>query len=98
MLVKLDLNVSTFQKGLFSLEKEEQFLVLSTLKRISQFTWEQVYKDHGLRWEAIAAKQGPKGQRLYSFRISKKFRVLAFRDQEWLCLLSLHPDHDSAYK
>jgi hypothetical protein len=36
-------------------------------------------------------------ERLYSMRISRGCRAVAWRDGEWLRLLSLHPDHDSAY-
>jgi hypothetical protein len=60
-------------------------------------TWDQVYRDAGLRWEVILSKDGPNGERLYSLRIGKAFRAVAFRDGDWLRLLTLHPDHDSAY-
>ncbi len=38
------------------------------------------------------------GTRLYSFRMGKGFRGIAYRDGLWLRILSLHPDHDSAYR
>jgi len=95
--VALDLNSPVFQQALFALPKEEQRGVLGTLKKISQMTWEQVYRDKGLRWEAILSRAGPEGRRLYSLRISRACRAVAFRDGEWLRLVSLHPDHDSAY-
>lgn len=37
------------------------------------------------------------GERIYSFRFSKKYRALALRKNDFLCLLTLHVDHDSAY-
>jgi len=61
-------------------------------------SWEQVYQDSGLNWELIDSRVGPSGQRLYSFRVGKGFRVVALRDGNQLKILSLHPDHDSAYK
>jgi hypothetical protein len=69
-----------------------------TLKKLSQMTWEQVYHDVGLNWEEICSKKGAEGQKLYSLRIGKGFRAVAFRENAWMRLLSLHPDHDSAYE
>jgi len=96
--VLLDLNNPVFQQTLFSLQKGDKIRVLTTLKKISTMTWLQVYRDKGLRWEMIHSRVGPHGHRLYSFRISKGFRALAYREETWLRLLSLHPDHDSAYR
>ena len=95
--VLLDLNSPVFQRDLFALEKRGQVALLSTLKRIRAMTWPQIYADSGLKWEAIHSRQGPGGQRLYSLRVSQAFRAVAYRAGGWLRLLSLHPDHDSAY-
>ncbi|WP_342259711.1 hypothetical protein [Candidatus Tisiphia endosymbiont of Metellina segmentata] len=35
---------------------------------------------------------------IYSFRFSQKCRALALREGSYLRLLTLHTDHDSAYK
>lgn len=95
--VQLDLNNPIFQKQLFDLPKEEQLNVLRTLRKLSGMTWPQVYQDSGLKWELIHSRQGPRGERLYSFRLGKGFRGLAYREGTWIRILSLHPDHDSAY-
>ncbi len=96
--LRLDLNNPIFQEQLFSLPKQGQAGVLSSLRKLSKMTWEQVYRDAGIRWEAILSRSGPRGQRLYSLRLGKGFRGVAYREREWMRLLSLHPDHDSAYK
>jgi hypothetical protein len=96
--VWLDLNDSEFQQDLFALGKEQQTSVLRTLRKLSRMSWEQVYQDSGLNWEAIYSRTGLRGERLYSFRIGKGFRAVARRDGDWLKILSLHPDHDSAYR
>jgi hypothetical protein len=96
--VNLDLNSPVFQRQLFDLPKKEQGEVLGTLKKLSKMNWGQVYADRGLRWEMIFSQTGPHGKRLYSFRITKGFRGVAYREGEFLRLLSLHPDHDSAYQ
>lgn len=96
--VKLDLNNPVFQNNLFKLQKNEQVAILRTLRKISQMSWEQVYTDRGLKWEAIISRSGPHGGRLYTFRIGKGFRAVACREWDWMRILSLHPDHQSAYR
>ena len=92
--VRLDLNNPVFQRLLFNLSKTDQRNILNTLRKLAKLSWQQVYADHGLKWEAILSRKGPGGNRLYSFRIGKGFRGVAYRDGSWLRLLSLHPDHD----
>jgi hypothetical protein len=96
--LQLDLNNPEFQEQLFALEKDSQRSVLSTLRKLSKMTWEGVYRDAGLKWEALVSKVGPHGGRLYSLRMGKGFRAVAYRQDDWLRILSLHPDHDSAYE
>ncbi|MCP3956850.1 MAG: hypothetical protein GY719_03250 [bacterium] len=95
--VRLDLNSPRFQLTLFELSKKDQRSVLNTLRKLSRMTWAQIHSDSGLNWELIRSRRGAGGQRLYSFRIGKGFRGVAFRDGNWLAIVSLHPDHDSAY-
>ena len=97
-LILLDLNNPVFQRQLFNLAKNDQRNILNTLRKLANMTWEQVYSDYGLNWEVILSKKGPGDNKLYSLRISKGFREVAYRDGLWLRLLSLHPDHDSAYQ
>ncbi|MFO1430334.1 MAG: hypothetical protein U1F76_09380 [Candidatus Competibacteraceae bacterium] len=96
--VRLDLNNPVFQRQLFALEKAQQLSVLATLRKLSGMTWQQVYQDQGLKWEILYSRLGPHGGRLYSLRISKGFRATAYRDEDWRRLLSLHAEHDSAYR
>lgn len=97
--VWLDLNNPVFQRQLFALQKPQQLGVLATLRKLADLRWPQVYQDRGLKWELIHSRSGPDGRRLYSLRISQEFRAVAYRDEGgWLRLLSLHPDHDSAYR
>jgi hypothetical protein len=94
----LDLNNPVFQRQLFALQKTEQISVLTTLRKVSKMTWHQVHVDTGLRWEAIFSRKGPQGERLYSFRLGKGTRAVAYRENAWMRILSIHPDHDSAYR
>ncbi len=94
--VRLDLNNPVFQRQLFALPKSAQTAVLNALRKLAALSWTQVYADAGLRWEAILSRVGPHGGRLYSLRIGRGFRAVAYRDGDWLRLLTLHPDHDAA--
>jgi len=96
-VIRLDLNNREFQANLFALEKSEAWAVIKTLRLLQTIDWCQLQSSKGLRWELIQSRQGPQGQRLNSFRISRSCRAVAWRDGDWLRLLSLHPDHDSAY-
>ena len=96
--VKLDLNSPVFQRELFDLQKEQAWAALKALRKLANMRWDQVYRDSGLKWEGISSREGPNGGRLYTFRVSRGFRAVACRDGDWLRVLSLHPDHDSAYR
>ena len=96
--VLLDLNNPVFQDDLFNLEKEDTLRILETLKKIKSLTWTAIYKDKGLRWELVQSRTGPGGQRLYTIRISQRFRAMVYREAQFMRFLSLHPDHDSAYE
>jgi len=96
--LKLDLNNPVFQKQLFDLAKEKQLSVFKTLRNLSNMTWNQGYQDQGINWELVYSRSGPHNKRLYTLRIGRGFRAVAYRDGQWLRLLSLHPDHDSDYK
>ena len=97
-LLRLDLNNPVFQRQLFNLSKSNQRNILNTLRKLADMTWQQIYSDYGLKWEIILSKKGPGGNKLYSFSVGKGFRCVAYRDTLWLRILSLHPDHDSAYQ
>ena len=101
-MIQLDFNNAEFQANLLALDKPdanrlEDVAVLKTLRLLQAMSWEQLQSSKGLRWELIQSRQGPAGQRLYSLRISRSCRAVAWRDGSWMRLLSLHPDHDSAY-
>ena len=95
--ILIDMNDLDFQQELFGLEKQELTALIKTLKKISQLTWMQLYKDQGLKWEAIPLNNTRSNEKVYTFRFSQKYRAVAYRFENKLQLMSLHTDHDSAY-
>jgi hypothetical protein len=95
--IRIDLNQPRFQDDLLNLPVAEVSRLLSCFAKIRKLSWDELYRDRGLRWEAIESSSGPNGQKLYSLRVSQKMRAVAYRDKEWMRMISLHPDHDSAY-
>lgn len=96
--VRLDLNNPTFQESLFGLERPERLAVLETLSKVHRLTWNQLYRDTGLKWEKIASVSPPPGiAAIYSLRITRSRRATAYRDGDVLRFLTIAPDHDSTY-
>lgn len=95
--VKLDLNSPEFQEVFFRLELSELKQVVGSLRRLREFDWNTVYRHTGFKWEAIRHIRTPNGAAAYSLRLSEKIRAIAYRDGDFLRIISLHPDHDSAY-
>ena len=95
--VKLDLNSPEFQEMFFRLELSELKLVVGSLRRLRELDWDTVYRHTGFNWEAIRHMRTPNGATAYSLRLSEKIRAIAYRDGDFLRIISLHPDHDSAY-
>lgn len=97
MPLRLDLNNPVFQQQWFALEKLDRVAVLNCCVKIAKMDWDSLIRDHGLRWEMIHSRKHRTGETLYSLRITQRIRVVARRSSEFLELLTLHPDHDSAY-
>jgi hypothetical protein len=96
--VRLDLNNPIFQQHLLALQKPDRHAALDTLGRVRQMTWNQVYRDQGLKWEKIVSFKPPAGiDAIYSIRITQSRRATAYRDGDFIRLLTIAPDHDSAY-
>ena len=95
--VKLDLNSPEFQQVLFRLELSELKQVVGSLRRLRELDGDTVYRQTGFKWEAIRHIRTPNGATAHSLRLSEKIRAIAYRDGNSLRIISLHPDHDTAY-
>jgi len=95
--VRLDLNSPEFQDVFFRLELADLKQVVVSLRRLTELDWNTLYHHSGFQWEAIEHLTAPNGNKVYSLRLSHKIRAIAYRDGDLLRVVSLHPDHDSAY-
>jgi hypothetical protein len=96
--IRLDLNNPVFQEHLFSLQKPARNAAIDTLRKIRLLTWGQLYRDNGLKWEKIVSVKPPQGvDAIYSIRITQSRRCTAYRDGDFMRLLTVAPDHDSTY-
>jgi hypothetical protein len=96
--VRLDLNSPEVQDVLFRLTAEQLKQVVAALGRLRALHSHELYSHSGFQWEHIAHLKGPGGASVHSLRLSQRIRTIGYRDGDFLRLVSLHPDHDSAYE
>lgn len=97
--VLLDLNSPTFQEQLFALDAAEVVEVFAAFKKLKKLDWPTLHKHRGFHWEdAGHAEAAPNQSSIKSIRVTQKVRALAYRDGDFMRFLSLHFDHDSAYR
>lgn len=97
-LVRLDLNNTVFQTNLLTLQKPERHAALDTLNKIRLLTWNQLYRDNGLKWEKIASIKPPAGiDAIYSLRITQSRRATAYREADFIRFLTVAAEHDGVY-
>lgn len=90
--VRLDLNFPDFQSQLFGLHADELRQVVKTLRKVSGLDWQQVYADHGLKWEELKSMKGR-----FTIRVTRQCRAVVAREGEFMRFFALHFDHDGAY-
>lgn len=94
-----------FRNQLFALEKAEFDAVLDTFDKVQKMSWDDIYKTstkdprskRGLNWEPIDGQE-VQGKQVCSIRVTQRFRARVIRDGRFMRFISLHPDHDSAYR
>ncbi len=96
--IRLDLNSPAFQGVFFRLSAAELKQVVASLGRLRELDWNALYRHTGYQWEQINHLKGPSGVKVCSLRLTQKIRAIGYRDGDFLRLVSLHLDHDSAYE
>jgi len=90
--VLLDLNYPEFQSALLDLDTPEVKKAFKTLKKIRIMTWNDVFLDHGLKWEEIKSVSGK-----FTIPLSQSYRAVVVRDGSYMRFQILSQDHDAAY-
>jgi len=100
--IRINLSSEPLVAQLVVLNKENLVSLQKTLRKVLQMTWPQVFRDQGLKWEEITVapdiKVREKLCRPYTIRINQKFRAVVTRLENEMIFISLHTDHDSAYR
>ena len=96
--MKIDLNFPPFQQDLFSLDKTQLTAFVKSVKNINKIDLRLVQQSSGLNLEKIKNLKTSNGKTLYSIRMTKSFRAVICIEDDFIRFISLHPDHDSAYK
>lgn len=103
-LIECDLEYVLFQKQLKSLTQQEYDELDRCIDKIEGMTWQQLYQTssrnqkRGLNWEPIQGQKTASGNIIASIRVTRKFRARVTRSGKYMKFISLHPDHDSAYR
>jgi len=102
-LVQVDLEFPRIQGELAELTLGQLTEVRACIEKIQKMTWAQILatssktQKRGLNWEVLDQRTAS-GCVVASIRVTEKFRARVTRDAEHMRFISLHPDHDSAYK
>ncbi|MGK5083957.1 hypothetical protein WDW37_11710 [Bdellovibrionota bacterium FG-1] len=102
-IVHADLEYPRVQNELAELILAQLLKVRACIEKINKMTWAQVLatssmtQKRGLHWEVLNQKTAS-GDVIASIRVSDKFRARVTREGVYMQFISLHPDHDSAYK
>jgi len=90
--VLLDLNYPAFQSELFEMDAAEIKKTFKTFKKLRAMSWNEVFRDNGLKWEEPKSAPGR-----YTIRLSLSNRAVVVREESWIRFQALHQDHDGAY-
>lgn len=105
-LVKPDLTFPGLMDELRQLPEDQYNQFKERIQFIKKMTWQQVYdtstkskkEKRGLNWEVLDGQITADGKPVASIRISGSFRARVSRKDDLMRFISLHPNHDSAYK
>ena len=103
-LVQVDLNFPRIQSELEDLEYEQVVDFENCIEKVKQITWAQILatssrsQKRGLNWEVLSDQKTAAGKVIATIRVTGKFRARVTRDGAFMRFISLHPDHDGAYK
>jgi hypothetical protein len=96
--VTVNLNDPEFIAQLASLEPDRIKAFFTAVRKPLKLDWHTLYQDKGLNREYILDSERLHGERLYSIRVSRKFRAVVKCIENTVHFIVVAPDHDSAYE
>ncbi|RYZ80862.1 MAG: hypothetical protein EOP04_25070 [Proteobacteria bacterium] len=101
--IKVDMTFPSLIKEIQDLTKSQLQELLESTVKLQKITWKELWEQStkgkgktGFNYELI--EEDPDLGNIHSIRITKSFRARVIRENEWMRFISLHPDHDSAYR
>ena len=80
------------------MESGEAERVRAAFERIHKLTWDMFYRSKGFKWEKVVSIPAPIGiDCLYTFRVTDSVRGVAYRENNFMRVIYIQPDHDAAY-
>jgi len=73
--MRLDPNVPAFQKKLFELDTAKVKKVFKTFQKLQALNWNEVFREHGLKWEQVKNEPGT-----FTIRLSRLYRAVVEGD------------------
>ena len=83
---------------MFRLQKQDLYALIRALRLLYKMDFTQLRQSPGFNLEQLENIKTRKGHPIYSIRITRSFRALLTIEEDYLRFISLHPNHDSAYK
>lgn len=108
--ILVDLEFPGLKRQLERLEEGHQTEILDAMdnaqKKLEKMTWQQLYDSSsktsgnksGFNYEPISGQATKSGKQISSIRLNQKIRARVCREGRFMRFISIHPDHDSAYK
>ncbi len=101
--VRVDLSFPAFVKQLATMERDQLQAIMNSIVKLQKTSWHELWAQStkgkgktGFNYEFI--EEDKDLGKIHSIRITAACRARVVRDNEWMRFISLHPDHDSAYK
>ena len=84
---------------MYKLKQDELKEFIKFAKKVENMEWKNIKKDKGLRYETLKGIDKPdnisKDITIRSMRLSKKFRILGYRQDEYFYIIWFDNNHDT---
>ena len=90
---------SEFFRQALAQEKQIRAALRKVIVQLEQLSFLELTRHKGIHWEKLSGLDDPEtGNPLYFIRITLPARAIAVVDKDTLVLLTIHSEHDKAYR